>query len=311
MFEILLLAALPDAFRDQLARNHLVHRGWDHPLDGLPLNRIDGICTVGSRGADAALMDRLPALRFISCFGSGYEKVDLAAARLRGITVVNCATGNTDCVADMAFALLLATTRKIVEADRFIREGRWEKREAKPAMVPSVHGRKLGILGLGMIGAEIAERARGFRMTIGYHNRRRRDDVLHTYFESVQALADWADILIVALRAGADNAHIIDAAVLRTLGPQGTLINIARGSAVDENALAEALEQGTIAGAGLDVFESEPNVPARLLAAPNIVVTPHLAASTHYSMQRQSDIVLGQIEDLLAGRTVSEGLVSA
>jgi len=139
-------------------------------------------------------------------------------------------------------------------------------------------------------------------MAIGYHNRRRRDDVTFAYFDSQQALADWADIVVVALRAGADNCHIIDADFLRALGPQGYLINISRGSAVDEDALADALEQGGIAGAGLDVFAAEPTVSARLLAAPNLVLTPHLAASTSYAMQRQGEIVLGQIDDLLAGR---------
>ncbi len=302
MAEILALISLPAPFLARLERNHVVHRGWEHPLDGLPLDSITGICTVGSRGADAALMDRMPALRFVSCFGSGYEKVDLAAARARAVTVTHCPSGNHECVADMAFALLLASARRVVEADRFIREGRWQGRSTKPAQVRSVHGRKLGILGLGMIGMEVAARASGFRMAIGYHNRTPRTDVAFDCFASPQALADWADIVVVALRAGPDNRHIIDADFLRALGPQGYLINISRGSAVDEEALAAALEQGVIAGAGLDVFEGEPGVSARLMAVPNIVLTPHLAASTSYAMERQSEIVLGQIDDLMAGR---------
>ena len=302
MAEILALISLPAPFLARLEYNHVVHRGWEHPLDGLPLDRIAGICTVGSRGADAALMDRMPALRFVSCFGSGYEKVDLAAARARAVTVTHCPSGNHECVADMAFALLLASARRVVEADRFIREGRWQGRATKPAQVRSVHGRKLGILGLGMIGMEVAARASGFRMAIGYHNRTPRTDVAFDYFASPHALADWADIVVVSRRAGPDNRHIVNAEFLRALGPQGYLINISRGSAVDEEALAAALEQGGIAGTGLDVFEGEPGVSARLMAVPNIVLTPHLAASTSYAMERQSEIVLGQIDDLLAGR---------
>lgn len=307
MADLLLMVQPPEPLLATLGRDHSLHCGWDADLAALPLDRIAGLCTVGSRGADAALLGRLPALQFISCFGSGYEKVDLAAARARGIRVTSCIGANHDCVADMAFALLLASARRLVEADRFVRDGRWAARVPRPGLVRGVKGRKLGILGLGAIGLEVAQRAQGFAMPVAYHNRRRRGDVPWPYFDSPLALAAWADIVVVALRAGPDNRHIIDASFLAALGPDGILVNVSRGSAVDEAALVAALERGWLAGAGLDVFEGEPAVSARLRALPNIVLTPHLAAATTDAIDRQSAIVLRQIGDLAAGRpTVGE-----
>ena len=233
---------------------------------------------IASRPVDAGLIAALPQLRLIAIPGAGFERIDLDAARARGVAVVN-APGTTDgCVADMAFALLLAVARRIVTGDRFVREGRWPG-GAFP-LAPRLHGRRMGILGLGGIGMAIARRAAGFDMPVSYHNRRPRDDVPFAYQSTPRDLAAAVDVLVIACPGGAATRHLVDAEVLEALGPRGILVNIARGTVVDEAALILALENGTIAGAGLDVFEHEPQVPARLLALDNVVLMPHRAGGT-------------------------------
>jgi lactate dehydrogenase-like 2-hydroxyacid dehydrogenase len=273
-----------------------------HDLVTEPDSGVETILTVGTVGADAALMDRMPKLSLIACLGSGYENVDLAAARARGIKLVNGQGSNTECVADMAWGLLLATVRRIVDGDVYLRAGAWKaKPQARPAMVPSVNGARLGILGLGDIGMAIAARGAGFRMKTAYCNRRPRD-VPYEYVASPEALADWADFLIVALRAGPDNVHIVNERVLRALGPTGVVINIARGSAVDESALIRGLNEGWLGGAGLDVFETEPHARADLIAAPRTVLTPHLGGATKRAYEDAVDLVLQNIAAHVAGR---------
>jgi len=242
--------------------------------------------TVAVRGAlgimDAETIAALPKLGLIACLGAGYDAVDLAVAKARGIVVTH-APGITDrCVADMALGLMIATMRRIVDGDRFVRDGRWMK-----APYPQTHrvsGSRLGILGLGRIGMEIAKRAAAFDMEIAYTNRRVRGDVPYRFEPSLMALAGWADILVLALPGGPETNHQVDAAVLAALGPQGILINIARGSVVDEQALAEALVAGRLGGAGLDVYVEEPCLPTALLGLPNVVLTPHRAGATHETM---------------------------
>lgn len=261
------------------------------------------LVTPSSFGAGEELIAALPNLELISCFGSGFEKVDLAAATRRGITVTNNPDANASDVADMAIGLLLASTRRIARADRYIRAGRWEPgRRHDLGPVAGVGGGRLGILGLGTIGTRIATRALGFELEVGYHNRRRRDDVAFPYFDSALALATWADHLVVACRADATNRHLVDAEVLRALGPRGHLINVSRGSVVDEAALADALATGVIEGAGLDVFEDQPNVHPGLIGLENVVMTPHIAGGTERALRRMNETVLGNLEAFFAGR---------
>lgn len=261
--------------------------------------RVDAVLTVGTIGLSAAQMDALPRLKLVCALGVGYENIDVAHARARGIAVANGAGTNDDCVADHAFGLLIATVRGIPRLDTLTREGVW--RTALP-LPPNVSHKRLGILGLGTIGRKIAQRARGFDMEVGYHNRSARPELPYTYFDSLQALASWCDVLVLATPGGAATHHLVNASLLEALGPRGWLVNIARGSVVDTAALAHALRTGTIAGAGLDVYESEPAPPAELIELPNVVLTPHVAGWSPEAVQNSVDRFLANATRFFAGR---------
>jgi len=265
--------------------------------------RARALVTVGSLGAGDALMAALPNLSIVCGYGTGFENVDLAAARRRNIVVTNSPGANATEVADIAMALLLASTRRVARADRFIRAGQWASRTApRFGPVAGLGGKRLGILGLGAIGMLVARRALGFDLQIGYHNRRPRADVTWPYFDSLTALATWADHLLVACRADESNRHMVDAAILRALGPRGHIVNVARGSMIDEAALAEALAGEVIEGAGLDVFEQEPKVHPRLMTLDNVVMTPHLGGGTERGIEAMTEMVLGNLAAHFAGR---------
>ncbi|KPF67639.1 hydroxyacid dehydrogenase [Bosea sp. AAP35] len=267
------------------------------------------LLTVGGWRTDAALIDALPGLGLIACYGTGIEGVDQAHAKARGILLSNAADANADAVAEFAIGLMIASVRQIGKGDRFIRGGRWQGNaiERMP-IVPGLRGRRLGIYGLGAIGARIAAMAAVFGMEIGYHNRTPRPELPYLYQDSLLALAEWSDVLMVAVRASADNRHAVNAPVLRALGPRGHLVNISRGIAVDEEALCAALETGTIAGAGLDVFEHEPNVPDRLKAIDNVVLTPHIAAMADSAQAAQQDLLLRNLDAFFAGEPLPSGV---
>jgi lactate dehydrogenase-like 2-hydroxyacid dehydrogenase len=252
---------------------------------------------------DAALMDALPSLGLIACYGTGYEGVDRTGAAARKILVSNAHDANASSVADFAIGLMLASTRLILAGDHFVRGGHWKGNTIDRMIVaPGLTGKRLGIYGLGAIGAKIAARAASFEMEIGYHNRSRRADLPYLYHDSLIGLAQWADILIVAVRADASNRYAVNGEVLAALGPEGHLINISRGIAVDEAALCTALETKTIAGAALDVYENEPNVSERLQAIENIILTPHIAALSTAAQQAQQKLLLANLEAFFAGR---------
>ncbi|WP_019451723.1 2-hydroxyacid dehydrogenase [Cupriavidus sp. BIS7] len=231
------------------------------------------VLTLGSIGLTAAEIDAMPALELVCAMGAGYENIDIARCRARGIAVGNGAGTNDSCVADQAMALLLATVRRVPSLDRATRDGIW--RTALP-LPPHLSGKRMGIIGLGTIGRRIAQRGLGFDLEIGYHNRRARTDVPFQYFDSLMSLAQWADYLIVATPGGPETRHMVGTPVLRALGPAGFLVNIARGSVVNTAALAAALRAGELGGAGLDVYESEPAPPVELFDCPNVVLTPHM-----------------------------------
>jgi hydroxypyruvate reductase len=261
------------------------------------------LLTVGTWKTDAALIDALPNLGLIACYGTGNEGVERAAAKARGILVSNAADANATSVAEFAVGLMLASARQIGAAERFVRAGRWQGNAIeRMAHVPGLAGRKLGIFGLGAIGQRIAVRAAAFDMTVGYHNRSPRPGLPYQYHDSLLGLAKWADILMVSVRASSETRHAVDAAILRALGPHGHLVNISRGIAVDEAALIEALENGTIAGAALDVYEHEPVVPDRLKALENAVLTPHIAANAESAQIAQQELLLANLEAFFAGQ---------
>ncbi|UVE69070.1 2-hydroxyacid dehydrogenase [Burkholderia pyrrocinia] len=261
---------------------------------------IRAVLTNGSTGLAAADIDRLPQLTFVSALGAGYEHIDVAHAKARGITVVTGAGTNDDCVADHAFALLLAAVRGVVRLDAKTRAGEW--REGLP-MPPNVSGKKLGIVGLGKIGEKCARRAAGFDIEIGYHNRSAKD-VPYRYFDRLDALAQWADFLIVATPGGAGTRHMIDRAVLDALGPGGFVVNVSRGSVVDTAALADALREGRIAGAGLDVYEGEPQPPRALTDLDSVVLTPHMGGWSPEALDRSVQQFLDNAARHFSGQPV-------
>ena len=261
------------------------------------------LVTLGSLGAGAALIAALPALEVICCYGTGFEGVDRAAAAARGIAVTNAGEANAETVAEFAMGAALAIGRRIAEGDRYVRARRWRGNAVERLpMVQGLFGRRLGIYGLGAIGRRIATRGAAFGMEIGYHNRRPAEGVGHACLPSLHALAEWSDVLMVSVRAGPENRHAVDAAILATLGPGGFLVNIARGSVVDTAALCDALEGGAIAGAALDVFENEPEIPERLRVLENVVLTPHIAAFAASAQAAQQDMVMANLDAFFAGR---------
>lgn len=266
-------------------------------------DRIRGVVTIGVIGIDRVLIDRLPNLGIIACYGSGYERIDVAAAKARGIAVTSNTGANAACVADMALTLLLASVRRLGEGDRFVRAGQWTRPAAPPSLISTgLAGRRVGILGLGSIGEKIARRAAAFDMEVGYHNRRPKPGVPWAWHDSLASLAEWADILVVSCRSDASTRGIVGRAVLEALGPRGHVINIARGEVLDEPALIAALEAGTIAGAGLDVFEHEPQVPEALKRLENVVLAPHIASMTEAAHREMCRMTIESLDNFFAGR---------
>ena len=262
--------------------------------------RVRAIAASGESKVTREMMAQLPALEMISGFGVGYDGSDVAAARERCIAVTNTPNVLNDEVADLALGLVLAVARRIPQADRYVREGKWSA-EPMP-LARKVSGARLGIVGLGRIGMAIAKRAEAFDMSIAYTARSEKPGASYRYFPSAAALAAEVDFLVVITPGGAGTRKLIDAKVLRALGKDGYLVNVARGSVVDEAALVEALTSGTIAGAGLDVFENEPNVPAELLGLDNVVLTPHVGSATWQTRRAMADLAFGNLEAHFAGR---------
>lgn len=259
------------------------------------------VLTIGSIGLTAAEIAAMPQLELICVLGAGYENVDVAHARARDIVIANGAGTNDDCVADHAMALLLASVRAVPQFDRACRAGVW--RTALPVQ-PNVSRKRLGLVGLGAIGSKIARRAAGFEMPVGYHTRTRRADTASPWFESVTALAAWCDFLVIAAPGGPATKHLVNAEVLDALGPDGTLVNISRGSVVDTAALAAALRAGRIKGAGLDVYESEPAPPEALIDLDNVVLTPHTAGTSPEAIQATVDRFIENATRHFAGQAV-------
>lgn len=256
--------------------------------------------TTGFHGADAELISAFPKLEIIACFGVGVDAVDVGFATKRGIAVTNTPSVLNDCVADLAIGLILAVSRRLVAADNYVRAGKWLAQGAMP-LATKMSGKKLGILGLGRIGKEIAARAAGFKMEIGYYGRKPQSDVAFRYFPALTGLAAWSDFLVVICPGGAETKGIVNAQVMEALGPKGVLVNVARGSVVDEPALVEALNAGKLGGAGLDVFADEPNVPADLMTMENVVLVPHIGSATTETRKAMADLVVANLKAHLRG----------
>jgi hydroxypyruvate reductase len=297
------------ALEARLAERYDLHPLWNEadPKAFLAAHggEFTALVTSARFGADAALIAALPALKIVSSFGVGLETIDLDAARARGIAVGYTPDVLNDCVADTAIALVMDVARRISASDRFVRRGDWRKGQFP--LATKVSGKNIGILGMGRIGRVIARRASGFDMNVRYHNRRALPDVDHVYEPTLKGLAGWADFLVVASAGGAETRGLVSREILEALGPRGYLVNISRGSVVDEAALVDALQHQRIAGAGLDVFDDEPNVPEALFALDNVVLLPHLASNTHETRAAMAQ----RVEDNLAAALAGQPMVSA
>ncbi|MBB5787362.1 lactate dehydrogenase-like 2-hydroxyacid dehydrogenase [Jiangella mangrovi] len=254
-------------------------------------------------GMDAALIGALPRLAAVINLGVGYDAVDVEALRPRGIVLSNTPDVLTDCVADLAVGGLIDVFRGLSAGDRFVRRGSWAARERFP-LHRKVSGTRVGILGLGRIGRAVAQRLEAFGCTVSYHNRRRVDDVAYAYAASPVELAGSTDALIVVTPGGSDTRALVSAEVLAALGPDGFLVNVARGSVVDQDALVAALASGALGGAALDVFTDEPNVPEELFALDNVVLLPHIGSATVETREAMAQLVLRNLERFLADGTL-------
>ena len=295
--DILVTAALPPFLYEPLKADYRCH---DHFLapdkDGVlaaSAARVRGLVQGGGTITPTSLLDRLPALEIISVFGVGYDGVPVDYCRSRGIKVTNTPDVLTDDVADVAVALILMTGRGFVRANRFVHAGEWKKRG--PELTRRLGGRTVGILGLGRIGKAIAHRVEAMGMKVAYTGRNPQQ-VSWRYVPDLETLAREVDYLVVACPGGAATRNLVDAGVLKALGAKGTLINIARGSIVDEPALVRALADGTIRAAGLDVFADEPNIPDELLALENAVLLPHVGSATQETRKAMGDLCKANLD---------------
>ena len=261
---------------------------------------ITAVASSNSGGIDGATMAKLPKLKTISHFGVGYDTVDVDAAKRRGITVTNTPDVLTDDVADLAVALLLAAVRRVPQGDRYVREGKWLK-GAMP-LTDTIQGKSVGIIGIGRIGRAIAKRAEAFNLKVAYQGPNKKSDVTWPYFPDVVALAQEVDFLIAACPGGEATRGIVSRAVIDALGPKGVFVNISRGTVADEPALLEALQQGRLGGAGLDVFVEEPRVPEGFLALDNVVLQPHVGSASHQTRTAMGQLVIDNLAAHFAGK---------
>jgi hydroxypyruvate reductase len=296
--KVLQLGPLTARFNGNLASRYAVTPLWQQP-DPQAFLREHGqqfelVTTSARHGCSAAVIEQLPNLRAICSFGVGYDSIALDSARARDIAVSNTPDVLNDCVADLAMGLILDCARKLSAADRFVRAGRWAQ-ESFP-LARQVTRKRLGIVGLGRIGKQVAKRSSGFDMQVRYHNRRPDPDSAYGYEPDLKALAAWADFLVLTCPGGPATRHLISHEVLQALGAKGTLINIARGSVVDEQALVAALRDGTLGGAGLDVYEHEPQVPSELWSLDNVVLLPHVGSGTEETRLQMEQLVLDNLQ---------------
>jgi lactate dehydrogenase-like 2-hydroxyacid dehydrogenase len=301
--DLLVTMTMPDGHSELLAEDFTVHyfprvADDDPALDDI-VGKIRFVLTNGSIGINAALIGRLDQLEIISAYGVGCEKIDIAAARARGIALSNGAGTNAHSVADLAICLMMCASRRIVAADKAAHTGQWAA--FRGSATPTISRRRIGIVGLGMIGSGIARRAEGADMEIAYTGPRPKESPWR-YVADVAALAKGSDYLVLSCPGGPETRHMIDAGVLRALGPEGFLINVARGSIIDNDALVVALRDGVIAGAAIDVYEDEPNIPDAFKALDNMTLTPHIGGSAADANQAKYLLYMENMRAHMAGK---------
>lgn len=305
MADILMPSPMTPLVIEGLEKTVALHKLWEAPDREAELARlapkIVGMAVgAGHQPVDAAFMGRFPNLKIVSSFGVGYDHVDAAWAGQHGIIVTNTPDVLNEEVADTALGLLLCTVRRLPQADRYLREGKWM--DGAFPLSDSLRDKTMGILGLGRIGKAIARRAEACGVKIVYHGRSRQADVAYPYYASLIEMAKAVDILMVITPGGPGTNKLVNADVLAALGPRGVLINVARGSVVDEAALVAALREGTIAAAGLDVFEVEPCVPAGLIGMDNVVLLPHVGSASVATRRAMGQLVVDNLLSFFAGK---------
>ena len=298
MIDILQLVPLRPEVQKELAARYRLHGKDDFDkVAGL----VRGCVTNGHSGPPPEMIDRMPKLEVIASASVGYDGIPVEYARSKGIPVTNTPDVLNDDVADLAIALMIMTARKLVVTDRYVRSGRWPK-EGEYPLAQKASGKRVGILGMGRIGKEIAKRAEAMNNTVAYHARRPVADVPFEHYPDLVELAKNSDFLIVIIPSTPQTQKIISKAVVEALGPTGILVNVARGAVVDEDALVEALKSGKLGGAGLDVFINEPQVPEVLFAMDNVVLQPHVGSATHETRRAMSQLVLDNLDAKFAGK---------
>jgi hydroxypyruvate reductase len=304
---VLVYSRFPKALMVRIGQRYdLMDAAGKPPSEVFTAEQLSGVramITAGGTPLPGSMMEMMPKLAAIVCYGTGYDGVDLAAAAQRNITVGHSPAANASAVADLAVTLMLAVTRRLLPADGYVRSGNWSNAKPSPLMSPQPGnpGRRVGVYGMGEIGRKIASRAAAFETEVGYFSRSRHDVPYH-YLPSLAALAEWCSVLMIAVRAGVDTHHAVDAAILQKLGKDGYVVNISRGSVIDQAALVAALADQTIAGAGLDVYEKEPHAPDALTAFPNVVLTPHIGGHTVESHIAMQDCVIANLDAFFAGK---------
>jgi hydroxypyruvate reductase len=304
--DVLTVAKLPTFLLVPLTQAFTVHERLhetDPALFDTAAPRIRGIAGSGESKVGPALMDRLPALEIISVMGVGYDGIDVAAAKQRGVVVTHTPNVLNDEVADLAIALMLCIARRIPQADRYVRAGHWATKGPMP-LARRMSGARLGLVGMGRIAQAIADRALAFGMSIAYTARNPRPQLPYTYAPSARELAAQVDFLVVITPGGAGTRKLIDAEVLKALGPNGYVVNVARGSVIDQTALIEALNDGVIAGAALDVFEDEPNVPEALRLMDNVVLVPHIGSATTQTRHAMAALAFANLRAHFDGQSL-------
>ncbi|XP_052180418.1 glyoxylate/hydroxypyruvate/pyruvate reductase 2KGR [Diospyros lotus] len=295
---VLMACPMSPYLEQELDRRFKLFRFWNFPQKKEFLRDnasvIRAVVGNATAGADAELIDCLPSLEIVASFSVGLDKVDLGKCEQKGIRVTNTPDVLTEDVADLAIGLMLATLRRLCESDRYVRSGSWKKGDFK--LTTKFSGKTVGIIGLGRIGLAIAKRAEAFGCPISYYSRTRKTDSEYKYYPSVVELASNCHILVVACALTEETRHIINREVIDALGPKGVLINIGRGPHVDEPELVSALVEGRLGGAGLDVFEHEPEVPEQLFELGNVVLTPHVGSGTVETRTAMADLVIGNLE---------------
>ena len=292
--DIMLVSSVPTFMMNDLQQEYVLH-DHAHILDPEAFTKVTAFVGFGSTAkVDRKLLAMFPNVKMISIFGVGYDGIDVAAAQERGIQVTHTPDVLTDDVADLAMGLILSIGRRIPQSDKFVRNADWVSEPF--TMTHKVTGTRLGVVGLGRIGQAIAKRAAAFDMTIAYTGRRAKTNAPFRYYPTASELAANSDYLVVAVPGGDDTKNMINAQVLKALGLKGIVINIARGSVVDQTALIQALKDKSIAGAGLDVFWDEPNIDPQFFKLQNVVLTPHNGSNTHETRRAMADLALANLK---------------